>query len=337
MNEVENKSDYINDENSIIQKFLNNSNDITIEFYLLRILKNQNKVYETLELSLEDDVIEFLRNILSKNLNELIQNGKFSISSYNDEFHINDSLANIKLEENRELHEKFNEMKDSFSENGLTVKNAKFQAIKLVDQTKDKSCYVFYYQALKKTLTNKKLGFINSENYKLVNKDLIKIGGFFDFIIDENKVLYIHAPRPFEWAFDYEDHINKKRDENIKKILEKKIFLNDESEKLFKEEASKYLRSRAMATINENLILNLEKHFNERIKELELLKKERNNNLGIIDDLFNFIDFKEQKISITVDNKEKMNALFYLLQNKIVESFLTKEYKASIGYLEKGD
>ncbi|WP_206605342.1 hypothetical protein, partial [Staphylococcus felis] len=26
MNEVENKSDYINDENSIIQKFLNNSN-----------------------------------------------------------------------------------------------------------------------------------------------------------------------------------------------------------------------------------------------------------------------------------------------------------------------
>ncbi|PNZ30799.1 hypothetical protein, partial [Staphylococcus felis] len=191
MNEVENKSDYINDENSIIQKFLNNSNDITIEFYLLRILKNQNKVYETLELSLEDDVIEFLRNILSKNLNELIQNGKFSISSYNDEFHINDSLANIKLEENRELHEKFNKMKDSFSENGLTVKNAKFQAIKLVDQTKDKSCYVFYYQALKKTLTNKKLGFINSENYKLVNKDLIKIGGFFDFIIDENKVLYI--------------------------------------------------------------------------------------------------------------------------------------------------
>ncbi|REI21988.1 hypothetical protein DOS78_09220, partial [Staphylococcus felis] len=188
INKVKNKSDYINDENSIIQKFLNNSNDITIEFYLLRILKNQNKVYETLELSLEDDVIEFLRNILSKNLNELIQNGKFSISSYNDEFHINDSLANIKLEENRELHEKFNKMKDSFSENGLTVKNAKFQAIKLVDQTKDKSCYVFYNQALKKTLTNKKLGFINSENYKLVNKDLIKIGGVFDFIIDENKV-----------------------------------------------------------------------------------------------------------------------------------------------------
>ncbi|EGQ4184470.1 hypothetical protein FJC52_10665, partial [Staphylococcus pseudintermedius] len=77
MNEVENKSDYINDENSIIQKFLNNSNDITIEFYLLRKLKNQNKVYETLELPLEDDVIEFLRNILSNNLNELLQNGKF--------------------------------------------------------------------------------------------------------------------------------------------------------------------------------------------------------------------------------------------------------------------
>ncbi|REI07805.1 hypothetical protein DOS69_05225 [Staphylococcus felis] len=117
----------------------------------------------------------------------------------------------------------------------------------------------------------------------------------------------------FEWAFNYEDHINKKRDENIKKILEKKIFLNDESEKLFKEEASKYLSSRAMATINEKLILNLEKHFNERIKELELLKKERNNNLGIIDDLFNFIDFKEQKISITVDNKEKNERIIFFI------------------------
>lgn len=32
-----------------------------------------------------------------------------------------------------------------------------------------------------------------------------------------------------------------------------------------------------------------------------------------------------------------MNAVFYLLQNKIVKSFLTKEFKASVGYLEKGD
>lgn len=32
-----------------------------------------------------------------------------------------------------------------------------------------------------------------------------------------------------------------------------------------------------------------------------------------------------------------MKAVFYLLQNKIVESFLTKEFKATIGYLEKGD
>ncbi|WP_204179765.1 MULTISPECIES: hypothetical protein [unclassified Staphylococcus] len=337
MNEIANKTDYINNENSIIQKFLNNFSDIKIEFYLLRKLKNKKEVYEALELSLKDDVIAFLRDILGNNLNELKHNGEFSISSYNDEFHINDSLANIKLNENEELNKKFNKMKDSFSKNDLILKNAKFQAIKLVDQTKEKSCYVFYYQGIKKASSNKKLGLINSENYKLIDTDLIKIGGFLDFIIDENEVLYIHAPRPFEWAFDYEDHINKKRDENIEKILQKNIFLSDESGSVFKEEASKYLRSRSIATINENLISNLENHFNERIDELAALKKNTNDNLGIITDLFKFIDFENRKIVITEDNKNDMNAVFYLLQNKIVKSFLTKEFKASIGYLEKGD
>ena len=41
-------------------------------------------------------------------------------------------------------------MKNSFSKGSLTLKNAKFQAIKLVDQTNGKSCYVFYYQGIKK-------------------------------------------------------------------------------------------------------------------------------------------------------------------------------------------
>lgn len=53
--------------------------------------------------------------------------------------------------------------------------------------------------------------------------------------------------------------------------------------------------------------------------------------------MFDFIDFDKRKIVITEDNKKDMKAVFYLLQNKIVESFLTKEFKATIGYLEKGD
>ena len=73
--------------------------------------------------------------------------------------------------------------------------------------------------------------------------------------------------------------------------------------KIFKEEASKYLRSRSIATINENTISNLEEHFNERIDELAELRNTENDSLGIITDLFDFIDFDKRKIVITEDNK----------------------------------
>lgn len=263
---------------------------------MLRRLKNKDEEYEALELTIKEDVNDFLKEVLNSNLYNLSDENEFSVSPYNDEFHIdefhiNDSLASIKLNENDQLNESFKKMKNSFSKGALTLKNAKFQAIKLVDQTNGKSCYVFYYQGIKKAASNKKFSFITTENYKLIDTGLIKIGGFLDFIIDENEVLYIHAPRPFEWAFNYEDHINKKRDENIRKILQKKIFQNKESENFFEKEASKYLRSRSIATINENTISNLEEHFNDRIEELELLKNDKNDDLGIINDLFEFIDF----------------------------------------------
>ena len=295
MSNTEKENEYINNQESIIQKFLNNSQTIKIELYLLRRLKNKDEEYEALELTIKEDVNDFLKEVLNSNLYNLSDENRFSVSPYNDEFHINDSLASIKLNENDQLNESFEKMKKSFSSNDLTLKNAKFQAIKLVDQTNGKSCYVFYYQGIKKAASNKKFSFITTENYKLIDTDLIKIGGFLDFIIDENEVLYIHAPRPFEWAFNYEDHINKKRDENIRKILQKKIFQNEESESFFEKEASKYLRSRSIATINENTLSNLEEHFNDRIEELELLKNDENDDLGIINDLFEFIDFEKKR------------------------------------------
>ena len=337
MANIENKMQFINDKNSIIQKFLNNSENIKIEFYLLRKLNNKDKLYESMELILKDDVIEFLRKTLCNNLNELLNDNEFSISSYNDEFHINDSLANIDLNENDKLKSNFTKMKKSLSEKELTLKNAKFQSIKLIDKSTKKCCYVFYYQGINKMSAKKKVGFISSDDYHLMNKDLIKIGGFLDFIIDEKEVLYIHSPRPFEWAFNYEDHINKKRDENINTMLEKNIFNDEDSKQIFKEEASKYLRSRAMATIDEGLMSELESHFNNRIAELKILKENSNENLGIVSDLFEFIDFNESKIFINENNKKNLNAVFILLQNKIVTSFLTKEFKTAIGYVEKGD
>ena len=53
MSNTENENEYINNKESIIQKFLNNSQTIKIELYLLRRLKNKDKEYEALELTIK--------------------------------------------------------------------------------------------------------------------------------------------------------------------------------------------------------------------------------------------------------------------------------------------
>lgn len=334
MSNTEKENEYINNKESIIQKFLNNSQTIKIELYLLRRLKNKDEEYEALELTIKEDVNDFLKEVLNNNLYNLSDENEFSVSSYNDEFHINDTLASMNINEHPELKNSYDNLKKSFSNKSLKLKNAKFQVIKLIDEENKNACYVFYYQGTKKTSSNKKFGIIESNDFKLVDKDLVKIGGFLDFIIDEKNNLYIHSPRAFEWAFNYTDHINKKRDENINEILQKNIFLNSETEEIFEKEAKKYLRSRAIASMDENLISNLEHYLNDRFNELEELK-ENGENLGEISELFEFIDFEKNKIKITNDHQKNINPVFYLLQNKIVESFLTKEFKMSIGYVEK--
>lgn len=333
MNNLINKNEFINDENSIIQKFINNPKDIKIEFYLFRKLRENKGEYESLELTLKEDIIDFLKENLSNDFEELTIDSKFHVSNYNDEFQINDTLASLDINENENIKQRFDKMKQSLSEDKLNVERAKFQTIRLIDETNNKTCYIFYYQGTKKMASNKKLRFISTESYDLVESDLVKIGGSLDFIIDENGILYIKSPRPFEWTFDYNDHINEKRDENIKKIIDTQVFIDKEAEDIFREEANKYIRSRSLASMDENLFESFQEYFTNIVNELEIMK-ENDEEMGILEELYNFIDFENVKIKINDSNKENINTVFLLFQNKIVEALFTKEIKASIGYME---
>ncbi len=326
----------INENDSIVQKFLNGDEKITIELYLLRRNKNLKNEYEAKELTLNDDIISFLSRILKSNFKDLCKENKFQVSPYNDEFHLNEKLAYFKMDENEDLKNKFSKMLTSMSNEKLKIKNASFQFIKLIDSSKDKACYICYYQGVKKVSSNKVLGIYEKTSYRIVDEDLVNLGGFLDFIIDEDKNIYIHKPMPFEWAFAYQDHINKKRDHNITEIVKQDIFSDDNSKKLFEEEAQKYIRSRSMASMDDELINNLKEHFDERIEELIQIKEEMSDDkdYGIIGELFKFIDFEKKQIIIVDGNKDKLSPIFYLFQNKIVESFLTKEVRAALGYIK---
>ena len=89
-------------------------------------------------------------------------------------------------------------------------------------------------------------------------------------------------------------------------------------------------------------IKNLKSYFEDRCEDLKIIKEKIEENpgstekfkvdFGIIIDLLNFIDLENKKIQITDENKDDINNIFYLFQNKIVTSFLTREVKTALGY-----
>lgn len=333
----------INNSNSLVQKFLDENGQIDIELYLLRGVKDkeQTVVYQAYEIKMNEELKKFYKENLRNNFLKIRdEENKFVTSSYNFELQINDQLAYLDIDKISTLNEKFEKMKGAISKKELEMKRGKFQILKLLDLEDDRACYIFYYQGVKNG-TNKKYAFLECDEFKLVSDNLINVGGFFHFFIDENKYLYIRSPREFEYAFKYEDHINKMRDENIERISEQNIFIDNNSLKFFKDEAVKYIRSRSMAQIDSSVIENFKYHFENRCDDLEEIKKDiekikdyekAKDKYGIIVDLIDFINFDLKKIEIEKSEDTNLTPIFHLFQNKIVESYLTKEIRTALGY-----
>ncbi|PKD98521.1 Kiwa anti-phage protein KwaB-like domain-containing protein [Macrococcoides caseolyticum] len=332
----------LNDSSSIIRKLLN-GRDISVELYLLRSTENMENFYEAKEAEMNSEVRTFLIKNLRKNLKKLMVDNQFHVANYNSEFEVHDKLASFKANTITEVNNKLSEMKKAIELNILETKNAKFQLVRLIDNENQKVCYLGYYQGTKRAISNKRL-IIEKENFQLLNENVISLGGKIDFLIDENENIYISNAKNFEYAFKYIDHINSKRDENIELIVQQNVFGDDNSKNLFSEEASKYIRSRAIAQMSDETITNLKEHFESRCEDLKAIKKELEDNpdnaeelgkkYGIILDLLNYIDLENKKVVITKDYESKLSPIFYLFQNKIVESYLTREIRTAVGYQE---
>ncbi|PKE27170.1 hypothetical protein [Macrococcoides caseolyticum] len=332
----------LNNGKSVIRKFLNDKN-IQLELYLLRHTDNMDCTIEAKEAELEKEVTSFLIKNLKKNLNKLMVEDKFNVAKYNSEFQVHDKLATFKAEAIAEVNDKFKEMKKAIELNELEIKNAKFQLVKLIDTEQQNACYIGYYQGSKKAASNKRL-IIEKEKFKLLNENVISIGGKIDFMIDEEDNIYVSNALNFEHAFKYIDHIYTKRDQNIKLIVEQSLFGDDNSQNLFSDEANKYIRSRSIAQMSDETITNLKNHFDSRCEDLKIIKKELEDNpdskdelskkYGIILELLNYIDLENKKIIITKEYESKLSPIFHLFQNKIVESYLTGEVRTAVGYQE---
>ncbi|CAM3352259.1 Kiwa anti-phage protein KwaB-like domain-containing protein [Nosocomiicoccus ampullae] len=327
--------------------FLNELSQRTLEFELELFyfghFNNLDLKYECKEVNIDTKLQDFLKSNIIDNLNRLKVEDEFYFTNYNNEFHVNETLPVINIDEFESIKNNLELIYKSMSENKLDMKNASFHLLKIHCTSKNEWCYFGYYRGEKGAGRNKKLGIL-LEEYKEVTESVIEVGGYISFIIYKNYII-VNNPQHFEWAFKYSEHIEMQRDSNIDRIVNQNIFANQSSIDYFRSEATKYVRSRSMAQISEDTLSDLKSHFDDRCNELkdikdamekrpssvDSLKKE----LDIVYDLMKFINFENNTIEIKESDKNDLTPVIYLFQNKIVTSYLTQKIQSIIGYREE--
>lgn len=344
----------INNLDNIINQISNESiefSKIDLTFYLVHKQKNADFYYDSKEITLEPEVIKWLKENIKTNLNLLKMEDdnnekSFFVSKYNHEFKKTDNIAVIHLDESKKLKEK-KEMLINCIENNNDLyneKNTNFQIIKL--KYESKKVYFGYYRGVKsnssKSRKKKKLIFKNSNSYGFIEDVIIDIGGNIDFFIIEDYIFIINLQN-FEYAFDYRDHIIEQRDINLSIITSMDFFKGKDSNKdKFEEKCKRYIFSRSLAQISKDTLTILQEKFDERCEELKKIKENVPENdeekekyikkYGSLWELFEFIDLENKKIIFKEDMQP--TPLIHFFANKIVKSFLTEDYKVATGYEE---
>lgn len=319
---------------------------LSLEFYLTRHTK-QEKLYESIKYDLSEDLkLWLLNHIISEvSFTNDEDRDKISVTNYNDEFTINDSVGELDLTEpvysdinnlNMSILNSLNEEKKNES-----ILKSNFQCINISNE--DDSCLVCFYRGIKKSGKKRKYLGIISGNISENTEAFFDVGGNLSFILYRERV-FIFRVKEFEYAFKYTSHITKKRDENIEKIIELGLFSDDTSSDNFRENSSNYLYARGIAGMDKTQIDELTSNYDNRCVELKEIKQKLDNNPdiedelrasnGILVDLLEFIDFENDN-KIKIDAKQNITPVLHFIQDKIVESFLTKKVKTIIGY-QKG-
>lgn len=322
--------------------------EMSVTFYLITHVK-EDKKYNSIEFDMDakfkDWLIENIKGDISlKKSNDDNNNHKNDarVVRYSHEFSINDSVAELDLED-----PSYSDIKDtnnliissiSNAEKNKSIHKSNFQAVKIANE--NKSCIVCYYKGIRKPGTRKRFLSLIKGEIKEELDGFLDIGGDVSFIIFKDSI-FIFKARDFERAYKYESHITTKRDENIEKIIELGIFYDNDSEECFRNSSKNHLYARGIAEMDDDRLKDLKNNYGERCSDLKVIKNKLDldpniesklrDEIGILVDLLKFFDFKKGN-EITIKKDMNITPVLHFLQDKIVESYLTKKIKTIIGY-----
>ncbi|WP_046215527.1 Kiwa anti-phage protein KwaB-like domain-containing protein [Paenibacillus wulumuqiensis] len=322
-----------------------------LSFFTVRKQKEADHYYRARESAISADVQNWLkkqvvyafRSFRQENSRE---ESEFMVSDYNFEVQKNDTLAMLELDSSEGT---VAERKEGLifalehPDSGLEDSSTHFQMIQI--QLEDENIYCCFYRKPKRSIGKKKFAFKNSGELQFADSELLEIGGPIDFFIVEDTI-FISNLRPFEYAFDYQDHINELRDENLERITALPFFDGEESNREeFEDSCRQYFYSRSLAQIQPETIEVLQRNFEDRCEELKLIRRKMprqperaeayRRKYRALWELYDFIDLDKRKIRFHKDQEPK--TLIQFFSDKIVQSFLTGEYGVAVSYENSAD
>lgn len=347
----------INHNNNIVYRLSNLAltdealNEVDLSFHLVRLQKEADSFYQSSGIQLAPDVIKWIKKSIIKTLQGLkelddTRNEVFMVGDYNHEIKINDRIARFELSEDQGLLDKVRKLTTALRhpDPEYPEKQTNFQLVKITLGEQD--AYFCYYRGVKKNsmrTSNKKLFVIKNANQFIFTEDtMIDLGGNIDFFIVGNFIFIINV-RQFEFVFDYRDHINEKRDQNLSEIISMSFFDGEDSNKdEFEESCKKYIHSRGLAQIKPKTLTAIQTNFEARCNELSQIKanlpedqaeqEQYKKKYGSIWELFEYIDLVNRKIIFKEGASPR--ALLHFFADKIVKSFVSEDFKVAIAYEE---
>jgi len=316
--------------------------NLQISFFVVKKQKNADNYYHAKKLALAEGLgLWLIEHIISQLKSFKGENDQFIISEYNFEIQKNATLAKLHVQNIENLVSRFNNLHESLDHDELLQwQQSNFQYIKL--SFEGNTFYFNFYRAPKKSSQKRKFAFFSSNEWNIKEQPDLEVGGAISFfVVGEN--IYINNLRNFEYAFDYSDHINARRDENLNAITSLDLFQGADSNKeQFMVKCKKYIYSRSLAQISQHTLGALEENFEERCEDLRQIKQrfdglreesekqEMKEQFKEIWSLYDFIDLDNKKI--IYNEEQEPTTLIHFFADKIVRSFLTDEFKVALAY-----
>ncbi|GGN95799.1 Kiwa anti-phage protein KwaB-like domain-containing protein [Saccharibacillus kuerlensis] len=327
------------------------STDVDLAFFLVRKQKEADRYYRAKAFSISEELSHWLKRQLIKEIRAMQikeddGSRRFVVSEYHLEVQKHGRLAKLTLGEEIGLpYERKNALLGALAnpDGLLDVQETDFQVIQA--DVDGERLYFFFYRKPKQSASRKKWALGRSGELDFASDELIELGGKIDFMLVGDE-LYISNLLSFENVFDYRDHIVSARDRNLETITNMPFFAIDELDKeRFKRDCSAIFHTRTLAQLGAEQLETLEENFKDRCSELRQIRngvpssaeraEEYRRTYAPLWELYDFLDLDHEVIMYPEGSRP--TALLHFFADKIVQSFLTKEFGLADSIDSAGD